>query len=437
MNPVLARLVKLAQSALRAESPEKAGALIVNQIHTLVKVDRAVVVPLRGKRRILCISGDLEPSEDNPFSQAVQEARSAFGGEAEPRVLSPDDMPPEVSLPHLGKALDAMGGTRLLWLPLPTPEGGDREYALWLERWNRKSWSPEEIRMLRHAEIFFGHALSRRRRTRKRSSRRNAILLLAVLAAAMLLPVYARVTAPVQVVPDRPEYVFAPFDGIMEELAVEPGEPVREGDLIYRYDTRVLEQRLEEARRSVMTARAELGRLEGAAYADQEARARIPVQKLEVERKQAEVAFIQMQLELSEVRAQSDGVVVLDDPDALIGASLQTGQMVLRIADPDRTKLHVMVPVSDAGLLEPRASVQVRLDSDPLRAVPARVERVGFDVNLSDERVPSVLVEARWTESPDVAPGQRGSARIRGPKVPLGIQIFRKPLMAVRRVFGI
>lgn len=439
VNTVLARLINLSTTAMNADSQEKAANIIVNQVHVLVKTERAMLIPLTGTKRVFCVSGDLKPSEDNPFAEGVQEIRKAFRDQEDPKILTKSSMN-DIKAPRAEKIFDAMGGTTVLWIPLPTKDPGAPRFALWLERWGNKSWSEEEIRLISHAKVFFGHSLYRRAKKKQALKRKKKFryIVLLVLFLLMWLPVHSRVTAPAQVVPDHPYYVFAPFDGIVEDLAVKPGEKVEKGDLIYRYDTRVLEKQLEEALRGgLAVARAELARLEGAAYADQEARAKIPVQKLEVERKQAEVAFLKKQLELSEVRTDADGVVVLDDPDALIGAFLQTGQMVLSVADPKRTKLRVMAPVSDAGLIQDGAPVNVRLDSDPLKTMDGHVNRVGFDVRMSDERVPSVLVEAVWDGTNHSMPGQRGSARIQGPLVPLGIQLFRKPLMSLRTMLGI
>jgi hypothetical protein len=439
MNSVLARLVNLAQLAMRAESAAKAGDVIVNGIHHLIKTDRAAVVPLFGNKRVLCISGHLEASQDNPFSQAIHEARKLFRKAEEPVIVKLESLPENARTPQLMKVLEGSGGTSVLWVNLPHPGGGEPRFALWLERWNRKPWPEEEIKLLSHSLVFFGYSLGTSRKTIGATLLKKRVLwlVLAVLIAMMWLPVHSNVNAPVQMVPDHPYYVFAPFDGVVEELAVQPGERVEEGDLIFRYDTRILEKQLDEALRGVAVAQAELARLEGAAYMDEEARARIPVQKLEVQRKEAEVAFLRKQLELAEVRTDADGVVVLDNPDALIGASLQTGQMVLRIADPQRSKMRIMVPVSDAGLVREDAPVSVRLDSNPLRSIPAQVYRIGFDVELSDERVPSVLVEAEPETDQPVMPGQRGTAKITGPRVTLGMQIFRKPLMDLRNFLGV
>ena len=438
VNTVLARLIQVATAALKAPTVDKAGNIIVNQIQTIVKTDRAILVPLQGKKRIFCISGDLEPCQDNPFSQAVHEIRTLSGKEDTPQIITPDTLPQDVDLPHTRKTLDAMGGTCVLWLPIPDDRSLKPRFALWLERWGSKTWREEEIKLLSHALVFFGRALNPGKGKASGTGKKRAGLLLAVIAAALMwLPLPSRINAPVQVAPDHPHYIFAPFDGIVDDLAVQPGETVKSGDLIFRYDTRVLERQMEEARGGVAAALAELVRLEGAAYEDKEARAKIPVQKLEVARKEAEVRFLEKQLELAEVRTESDGVVVLDDPDALIGAALQTGQMVLSIADPRHTKLKIMTPVTDAGLVQEGAKVQIRLDSDPLKTIPAVIERIGFDVRVSDERIPSVRVDAVWSENPEVTPGQRGIARIEGPVTRLGMQLFRKPLMNLRTLFGL
>lgn len=440
VNPLLARLLQLASKVLNADSPEKKANLIVNEIHTIVKTDRAVLASVRGRKRIVCISGDLEPSQDNIFAQGVNEIRRFVGGDSEPRILDRENLPPEAKAPKAREIFEAMGGTRILWLPLPSGANREIRYALWLERWGDRPWMQEEIRLVSHAALFFGHALasSGAHRRKKTPKAIKLVAALAMFAAVMWIPMQSRISSPVQVVPDRPHYIFAPFDGIVEDLAVLPGQNIDKGGLIFKYDTRVLEKQLDEAERGgVAVALAELARLEGAAYDDEEARAKIPVQKLEVQLKKAEVKFLKKQLDLAEVKTDSDGVVVLDDPDALIGAALQTGQMVLSVADPAKTKLRMMVPVTDAGLLNENAEAVVRLDSDPMSAIPARIERIGFDVRISDERIPSIFVEAVWENKENVNPGERGMAVIKGPRVYLWMQLFRKPLITLRTMIGI
>ncbi|MDM8522664.1 HlyD family efflux transporter periplasmic adaptor subunit [Desulfococcaceae bacterium HSG8] len=440
---VLARFIRLCSSVLSTPVSQEAAALIVNRISELVRVDRAVLVRLKGKNAILSVTGGGAAAQDSSFADAVDAVRRQYRERQDPVIVpgTGDEGKAEnrVSSAHLRRVQGAMGGTNILWVPLWL----DREaamppaHALWLERWQGLTWERGDIELLQHAALFLGHGMVRQR-TMIRSGRR--IIQVAVLLLLMFflaLPVTSSVTGPMQVVPDRPHHIFAPMDGILKELLVQPGQWVENEAILFRYDSRVLDKRLDEAYRSVAVARAKLIRLEGAAHRDREARAELPVQQLEVERAEANVGFFAKQQARAEVRSAKAGVIVLDDPDALVGAALQTGQIVLSVADPSRNKLHIMVPSGDVGFLKEGARVKVRLDSDPLRSFPAVITRIGFEVRLSENQVPSVLVEAVWSgKIPKVQPGQKGSAKIFGESTRMGMQILRKPLIGLRSFIG-
>ena len=254
----------------------------------------------------------------------------------------------------------------------------------------------------------------------------------------MLLPVHSSINAPLSVVPKEPYYAFAPFEGIVKTLHVKPGQLVEKGDIIFSYDSRIIENKRDEALRGVAVAKAELIRLEGASYIDMEALSKIPEQRIIVAHKESEAEFLNQQVELCNVKSGAKGFVILDDPDALIGTFLQAGQLVMRIADPDQTKLKIMTPIRDAGLLLESAKVDVRLDSQPLKVHKAFIERIGYDVVISEESMPSVVVYALWQDnSAPVMPGQRGTAKIKGPKTFLGLQLFRKPIISIKSFLGI
>lgn len=435
----LARFVRLCSSVLATPVPHEAAALIVNRIGEIARVDRAVLVSLHGKTAIQAVTGGGKATQDGGFADAVESVRRQYRDRQSALILPPAAEGGRTDV-ALRKVQSAMGGTQILWLPLWMDREGTipPAYALWLERWRNRPWEKSDVELLGHAALFMGHGLARPRaqagRSRKRLTRSIVIGLLALFLA---LPVTANVTAPVRVTPDRPHYVFAPMDGILKELLVQPGQWVQKGDVLFRYDARVLDKRLDEAYRNVAVARAKLAKLEGAAHRDREARAELPVQRLEVARTQADAAFYEKQKSRAAVRAGKAGVIVLDDPDALVGAALQTGEAVLSVADPDQTKARLWVPAGDAGFVKKGARVAVRLDSAPFRSEPAVISRVGFDIRQSPEGVPSVMAEAVWTgEGTEIQPGQKGAAKIYGGATFLGIQILRKPFIAFRSFIG-
>ena len=439
-DEVLVRFIRLCSTTMASQTFPEAAAFIVNRISDLIRCDRAVLVRMTGKEAIVSVTGGGVTAQDSSFADAVSAVRKEYRNSQDPIAVPPAHEFPGIG-DHLINVQEAMGKTNILWLPLWLKKGKESstEYALWLERWRNAPWEKQDIELLHHVALFLGHALVQpKKNVISASGRWTKALVCILLLAFLMMPVSSSVTAPAKVVPDRPNYIFAPMDGILKDLYVQPGQWVEEGDILFRYDARVLEKSLEEARRNVAVARAKLARLEGAAHRDPEARAELPVQRLEVERAESDVVFYEKQLARANVRTAKNGVVVLDDPDALIGAALQTGQVVLSVADPEKTKVRIMAPAADAGLIKKGASIFIRLDSDPLRSIPAVVTRVGFDVRLSEKHVPSVIVEGIWPgEGPDVQPGQKCTAKILGPTTRLGIQIIRKPLIAIRSATGL
>ncbi len=434
---ILARFIRLCSAILSAPLTQEAAALMVNRISELVRVDRAVLIRVSGKNPILAVTGGGAAAQDTSFADAVRAISGKYRDRQGAVLISSD----ESQIMPVRKIQQAMGGTHILWLPLWLDRDAKipPSHALWLERWYHVPWDKADVELLQHAALFLGHGLERPRGSIVRSGKRfvrTAVMLAAVFLAA--LPVTSSVTAPVRVIPDRPHHIFAPMNGILKELLVQPGQSVKADTVLFRYDARVLDKLLDEARRNVASAKAKVVRTEGKAHRDPEARAELPVQQLEVERAEADAEFFANQRSRAEVRAAKAGVIVLDDPDALIGASLQTGQAVLSVADPSLTKLRLMVPSSDVGFLKEGAGVKIRLDSSPFRTFPAVITRIGFEIKLSEEQVPSVIAEAVWAdEKPDVRPGQKGTAKIFGDTTFMGIQIFRKPLIRLRTLIGL
>jgi len=436
---VLTRFIRMCTAVFSTPVSQEAAAIAVNRVSELTRVDRAVLVRLDGKPTIAAVNGGGAAAQDSAFADAVETARKRFGRRPEAVVVPVVSDAERESAPSLHAVQRAMGGAQILWLPLwlSSDQSVPPRQALWLERWHGNRWERGDVELLQHAALFLGHGLLRSRTRPKARGRYLRLGLLAALLLFLAMPVTSRVTAPARVAPDRPHHIFAPMDGIIKELLVRPGQWVEPGDVLYRYDARVLDKRLDEAFRQVAVERAKLARLQGAAHRDPEARAELPVQDLEVKRAEAETVFYAQQQDRADVRTAQPGVVVLDDPDALIGAAVQTGQAVMSVADPAQTKLRLRVPAGDVGFLEEGARVSIRLDSNPLRNLPAIITRIGFEVRLSETGTPSVAADAVWVgDPPDAQPGQKGTARIFGPSTVMAFQILRKPFIALRSITG-
>ena len=449
---LLGRLVRLCAALADTADGDTAGQLLANRIGEFLSCDRALLVTLSPAVPAFS-SGDVRPGERTVLADAIRAAELRCGTSDGPHRLEPavrasrslDGVVVSSVGTGDGQIVDALercllayGGTRVLWWPLPERDRAQPRHALWLERHDGRRWKDEELSLAHRVGPVLGALLSGPKAAHKP---RRALMWGAVVAAIALagaLPVPAVVTAPVQVTAAEPRHVFSGMDGIVSMLAVTPGQQVRAGDVLLRMDTRVLDKNVEEARQAVAVAQAELARNRAAAHYDAEARARLAVTQLELERAQLELDFHLAQLDPAELRSEVAGQVLLEDPDRLPGAAVRMGERLLSIADTAHTRLRIMVPLADFSLVDESAAVSVTLDRSPLSVLDANVVRKGYTVQLSDDQIPSIVVDADWAgPPPDVPFGARGSARISGDAVPLAQHLLRKPLQALRRIWGL
>jgi len=440
---LLARFLQYTAAALAANDQAEAAQLCVTRLRSVLPVDRAVLVKYGWRNQVMAVDSGADVVREARFANMVLRFAKQQRGKAEPQQLpglkatqtadASDGMPAEGD-PRDQDQREAMGGSTALWVPLSRSENDDATHGLWLERWQGKSWSDQEIGLVQRLGPYLNAALNQPKQRGPRFGRWLCLLII----LCMFIPVRESVTASAQVVADQPRHVFAPFDGIIETVHVRPGLRVSEGDLLLRYDPRVLERQLEAARREVATARAELARLEGAAYGDQEARAGLPAQRLVIEQAQANQDWLAEQLRRTELHAPTDGMAIFDSADALIGAPVRVGESLLELADPRKSRVVLHVPYRDAGMAVAKAEVIITLDHDPFTRRSAVVTRAGFDVAISPDDQPSVRVEVDWLISPDatVRPGQHGTARIYGEHTVLGWQLFRKPWRKLAAILG-
>lgn len=453
---LLGRLVRLCGALASAADPGQAAQLLVNRIGEVLACDRAVLVSLSPPKPCNASDG-VVVGERTALADAIRIAADRAGEDTGPQRLGAAERAwapgrrsaaaedgAGIVLDALERCLRAQGGTRVLWWPLPQ-RGAAPRWALWLERHHGRTWSDDELGLAHRVGGVLGALLPT---TATRGPRRSRALLaaLAALALAGAIPVPSAVTAPAQVVAAEPRHVFSAIDGIVGTLAVVPGQQVAAGELLLRMDTRVLDKNVQEARQAMSVAQAELARNRAAAHYDADARAKLAVTQIELERARLELDFHLTQLERAELRSELAGQVLLEDPDRLPGAAVRMGERLLGIADTRRTRLRILVPLADFSLVDEGAPVRVTLDRSPLAGLSARVVRKGYTVQLSDEQVPSIVVEAEWEQegapgaegAGAVVPfGARGSARIRGEQVALAQYLLRKPLQALRRVWGV
>lgn len=260
---------------------------------------------------------------------------------------------------------------------------------------------------------------------------------LAGLVLALCLPIRQFVIAPAEIISLDTMAVTSPVEGIVAEMVAKPNQPVSKGDVLVRLDDTAIRNRLESAKQGLEVSRAEY--LAGAhrAFVSSDKTAEAGVLKGRIQERLAEVAYLQDQMAMLEIRASRDGIAVYGQENDWIGKPLSAGQRIMELADSRKTGVNVWVPVADAINMSTGQDIHVLLYADPLAPLSARVEQASYQATKSPDGVAAYRVQAALEAQDKVRLGLRGSAKINGDWVVLGYFIFRRPLGVVRQWLGV
>lgn len=440
---VLGVLHQLTLESFLSQSRQELTFRLLNRTIMLVPYDRAALWDFGGRKpRCLGVSGH---SKLEGHSEQVRHWSSliqGMGKRAEHQVLAEGAFPPGVA--QTWSALAGQnGGTAVLWLPIL--EEGRLLAGLWLERWGGRAWSLPELKLTASLAVSYAAAWRAHHRPPKwgllarRLLRPNKLGLaaLALLVLSLMWQVPLRVVAPCEVVPKDPWVVTAPLNGVIAEVAVQPGQEVNPGDPLFSYDKRTALEELKVARQQVEIIRSGLNRAKLQAFVDPKSRAEVGLLEHRLEQEETRLQMAQYTVGKLEVVAETQGRVVLDDPHRWRGRPVALGEMVLMIVNPQSNKVRIWLPETDNVDFDRDHPLQVVLNAFPEREHQARLTYVAQNVVTNPEGVASVLAEAGWqTEQPQMRIGLKGMAVLYGRRVPLAYWLLRKPLASARNFLG-
>ncbi len=217
-----------------------------------------------------------------------------------------------------------------------------------------------------------------------------------------------RVEAPFILRTDDVVYLPAPFDGYIEEVLAEVGDPVGGDKPLLRLDTRDL--RLEEA-----AALADLDRYEREA---EKARADNRLADMRIAGAQAEQArarldLVRYRLEQSAVRAPFAGVVVEGRLKDRTGSPVEKGDILFRVVRAGRLYAECSVDETDVQEVAGDSTGEIAFAGEPRLKFPVRVARVD---PMAQSREEGNIFTVRCEAPGDVPgwwrPGLSGVAKI-------------------------
>lgn len=192
-----------------------------------------------------------------------------------------------------------------------------------------------------------------------------------LLAFATLVPLPYHVEAPFIVRADALQQISAPFEAYIASVEVRPGDLVRRGEFLLKFDSSDL--LVEEA-----GAAAELQRYESEAEkaeADREL-ADLQVARANVAQATARLDVVRYHLERSEIHAPFDGVVIEGDLREKIGSPVKAGDILFKISQLKGLFVEMRVPERDIDQISASRSAKIAFASRPEDTFPVRIERI-------------------------------------------------------------
>ncbi len=161
----------------------------------------------------------------------------------------------------------------------------------------------------------------------------------------LCLPVRMNITAPAEVSAKDLSVINAPFQGMIEEILVEPGQLVEAGQILARMDEDDLESQAEAARKNLEIAEIDLARARREALSDPAKKAEISALRSEIEIKQIEYDYARTLLAERFITSPQDGIVDFADESRLRGKPVNAGEQIMLVAAPEQVNVLIRVPV--------------------------------------------------------------------------------------------
>lgn len=436
-NQNVSALLELEAMARRAESEKALQFLIVNETRRLLNYRQALLFSSQGETSFHAEAASSLSmiDKDAPMITWLESFISRQTQLEETRQLGPDDASEEDR-----QRFEEFSFQHVVWCPLKLSDGllvG----GFWLAR--ETAWQSNELILIERLCETYAHAwaaLAGKKKFSGMSVRRKKIIggVLAGLIVISLLPVRLSTIAPAEIVPLDPIIVSAPMDGVIRELPVPPNSPVAKGDVLFRYEDTNLRNSYDIAQQTLNVTTARLRQASQGAFADDSSRGQVALLQAEKSLKETELAYAKELLAQVDVTAQQDGLLVYSDASDWVGKPVVVGERVMEIVDPDRVQFRIYLPVDDAIVLQQDNQVDVFLHANPLTSIQARVSKTSYNAKLTPDNILAYRIDAEFDQpSEDARLGLQGSARVYGERVTVFFYVFRRPISALRQIFGI
>lgn len=427
-SQIVLKLLELKAGLEKQPDERSRRAQFVNLIARLVPCDQAVLWV--GGKTPVAASGVRDIDRNAPHIQDLKK----YYAEHLRHLTEGAVLPPE-RLEEVPSFAGSGGG---LYQPLRGAEGG-----ILLVR-GQGAYQSAHLAVLNLAlSVATGELLTHAGRWHKikKSVRSPALFLAALigfLALASLIPVSQTILSPIEVVSTDVTYVKSPANGVIDEVFVEPGNLVGEGDPILFLDVAQLQSQLEIAQAEHNQLRVEYEQETIKSLSEATSRFRLAEIQAGLSEKVAQIAFLSNQIADNRLYATRSGVVSMPEIEQLRGRPVSVGDTLLTIADPEKLEVELWLPLQTALPVSAGDAVTVFMNSNPVSPYTATVRYVTTQPQSRPDGSMGYRGRADAVGPlPGRVLGQRGMGRITTGRETLFMKLLRQPIAWIRQSVGI
>lgn len=194
--------------------------------------------------------------------------------------------------------------------------------------------------------------------------------------------------------------------GRIVEMPYADGQGFKKGDVLVRFDCSAYQAQLNAAQAAVRAAREELGHNKQLAALNSVGRFEVALSEAKQAQAQAEAQVYQVQVKRCSVVAPFEGRVV--QRKAQPHESVASGAPLLEIVDNRTLEVHLLVPSSWLGRLQPGAHFEFTPDETG-QALNVEVKRLGARIDEGSQTL--LLIGSLPADNQGLLAGMSGSAR--------------------------
>ena len=243
----------------------------------------------------------------------------------------------------------------------------------------------------------------------------------------MLVPITYRVRCNCTTEPVSRRYAVAPFDGLIASGFVEPGDLVKQGQILAEIDGRTIRWELSgvSAEKKTSLRQREIELVD-------ENIPKLFLAELENERLAAQEAVLEFKKDNLQIRSPIDGVVLSGSLERSEASSVETGQVLFEVGPIDAFKVQIEIPADEIAQVKVGHPVKIWIEGNEDEPLEAEIEKLHPRSQIR-EAMNVFIAELKFDNIDDrFRPGMKGSVRISCERRSLGWSMFHKPVNYVR-----